>query len=104
MPNRRAVVAEREAKKPNVGASLSSRAGRTYATMPKSITQTSPRLTAGIVFLHAVEHQGPIQSSLIAGFDVLILGCEFQRAITHQAHFGRCQLRQLIDDFCRAHT
>jgi hypothetical protein len=42
------------------------------AAIPKSIIQTSPGLTTGIVILHAVEHHRAIQSGLVAQFNILV--------------------------------
>ncbi len=40
----------------SAGSPVSSKAGRTLATMPKSTSQISPLLTPGSFLLHAVEH------------------------------------------------
>jgi hypothetical protein len=38
-------------------------------------------LTASFVFLHAIEHQGTIQSGLVADFDVLIWAASSSRRL-----------------------
>ena len=50
---------------------------------PEIIIQTSPGLTTGIVILHAVEHHCAAQCCLVAQFDVLVLGREFEQPLAH---------------------
>jgi hypothetical protein len=58
-------------------ASQRNKASRTLAVIPKSIIQTSPGLTTGIVILHTIEHHRSIQRRPIAQFNVLVLGRKF---------------------------
>jgi len=73
------------------------------AVIPKSIIQTSPGLTTGIVILHAIEHHRAIECRLVAEFNVLILGGEFEQALTDQPPFSFGELGQFIDDFRGTH-
>src|SRR5437868_2248934 len=83
------------------GFPVSSEAGRTLAAMPKSVNHMSPGFTAGIVLLHAVEHQGTFHRRLVAEGDVIILGCQFREFFAHRPALRFGELRKLIYDLGR---
>src|SRR2546422_10744249 len=80
------------------GLPVSSRAGRIFAAIPKSVNQTSPLLTTGIFFLHAVKHHGAFQGRLIAKRDVLIFRSEFQKLLPHFTPLRLAQFRQFVNN------
>jgi hypothetical protein len=51
--------------------------------VPKSIIQTSPTLTTGIVFLHAVEQGRTLCRRLIAECNILVVRREFEQPLAN---------------------
>ncbi len=88
----------------SAGVPVKSRAGRTLAVIPKSTTQTSPRLTTGILVLHAIEEHRSFKSGLIAEPHVLVLSRQLQEFLADSPTLGLGQLRQFVDDFRCAHA
>src|ERR1035437_9702378 len=83
---------------------VSSKAGRTLAASPKSACQTSPLLMARIFLLHSVEHHRAFQSGLVTKRNLHIFRRQFGQLATHRPPFGLGQLRQLAQNFSRAHA
>jgi hypothetical protein len=103
---RRAVVWRKTVTRSNsssAGAPVRSSAGRTFAAIPKSIHQASPRLNAAILVLHTVEHHCTLRCSLIARFDICIFGGQLDQTATNQPFLCLGELWQFFNYFCSAH-
>jgi hypothetical protein len=74
------------------------------AAIPKSIIHTSPALTAGIVFLQAVEHHRAFQRRLIAERNIVILGRQFEQTLANRSQLSLGQLGKFIYDVRRTHA
>jgi hypothetical protein len=73
------------------------------AAIPKSTSQTSPGLTAGIFVLHAIQHHRPFQRSLVAKRNVRIRIGDIQEHFPNGPPVGFGKPWQFLDDFGRAH-
>jgi hypothetical protein len=73
------------------------------AAIPNSIIPTSPALTVGIFFLHAVEHGRAFQRLLIAQRDLLILRRQFEHPPASLPQLRCGQIGQFVNNFRRAH-
>jgi hypothetical protein len=60
-------------------------------------------LTAGIVFLHAVEQGRAFERRLMAECNILVLGRQFEQALANRSQLSFGQLGQFINDFRRTH-
>src|SRR5438046_3547819 len=85
------------------GSPVRSSAGRTLAAIPKSIIQTSPRLTPRIFVLHAVKHQRAVERGLVAKGHIGVLIGDFQQPLANSPTLSFAQLREFLDDFRCAH-
>src|SRR5438552_1284608 len=86
-----------------LGYPVKTNAGRTLAAIPKSVIQTSPGLTAGIVVLHSVKNHRSFQSRLIAQSDVRALVGDFQEHFPNGPPVSFGQVWELFDDISCCH-
>jgi hypothetical protein len=66
---------------------------------PKSVIQTSPGLTAGILVLHPVEHCRPFQRGLVTQRDIRILVGNLQKHFPDGPPVGLGQLGELSESY-----
>ena len=105
---RRAVVwntTVTKSRSSSVGASVSTRQGRTFATYPASITQISPGcgLFLGIFRLPSVNLLAGCKQEIVGKFHFFLFCREFKNPPRNRATFGFVQLWQFSNDLCCAH-
>ena len=89
------------------GKSVSSRHGRTFAAMPKSTVQISPRRASGIrgiLSFHLIKQRKSFARGLVAENNILGFRLHLDDFPAQIAPLMMSQLGQFFDDFSHAHT